>query len=1060
MKKHFNFFKNTILLLGGGLVLLAGLVSCENFLKGADVRKDLAEAIEVANSQAVTFNVVIEKGSGTVNLTQIRGKKNDTFELIFEPADDWKFITWEVTDKETGEVVSDIIKFNPADKPQTKCTIQNPKEGLQIHAKCIQIPTIIDVEPKGTSYANAPIVVKFNMPVEAAETDTGETLFNYDNISIKCENDDLIKDEFCCYEAPVFNEDKTELTFVPKSTIKDGIILTKYMSKYNKGVASVNVTFSDAIQITSGDTLTVIKNPSLQVSFVQNVELTPPQKKVLFITRESSLNMQNAETTFAGEKFHTKNITTKPDDVTDDDVYKELVFQNACNGTFYIYGRYVDDGSGVKSVVVEENLLFNKYGHATAVNPKQTIYSVNKNIPGICDFITVNGETRFLIKYNILSSDEGVYSINVDVKDLCNNTSNTKYEVIKKTQMEHCYLNSVSQDCKTYLLSFDDFTDSDASNYVYNGVYFPKEEFKYTLKYLNTENKEQEINVPYKDIYHGALRYEVCLEDLGFIPNSVVKMIGKDSVENTYIQDIIKFPDSKMKLLFDIKKHEEYADISYYCEDGSPISRNTIYNLYLIRKDNETGTEDILTGDARYKLEPGYTYKISINSIILDNYNLSYQMNAAESLAKVPKEKITMSYEKNEKINYLTLIMTFSPDLFNDYDMLYIEDYMAGTSNVKTLVRGQTQVSWVLENYRVYGEMGSTIYSVYGYKDNRRSEKQEITIDYVDKTDVRYDNIAPHLSHKPYGDKIDLIVTDGQSGLAEKGTLRLINEKINLDKIYELNASNSYTCSIPYYDLVPVTTEPSKIIIDIKDKANNQLIEETDILSELMDYVFDMNFAKQDNGDVKFTFVYPGLKHVHGYVFEDDENENNNCKIGFETVFDIEHDSKLQTYDYGYPPDVSYSWVYIRKRKETGDAENSLDDINDSFIKIVIYDGGNGNGLFFPPVYFYNNTPGTGKNDYIIPNGRGSNSFVIGSDAPVFVQTVATSVPLEDCINWDYKEWERYKEEHGQEILNINSTVTTQVYKIPLEEIDPGKCYVVIAHYSNNNVIMSDVMVR
>ena len=141
----------------------------------------------------------------------------------------------------------------------------------------------------------------------------------------------------------------------------------------------------------------------------------------------------------------------------------------------------------------------------------------------------------------------------------------------------------------------------------------------------------------------------------------------------------------------------------------------------------------------------------------------------------------------------------------------------------------------------------------------------------------------------------------------------------------------------------------------------------------------------------------------------------------------------------------------------TGDV--TAKSVCDSFLCFLIYAGA-GWGSLYGPIYYYNGTPCSDKNDYLMPNGRGNKSFVVGSEGPVFIHTVVTTAPLEECCDWDYSEWEYYKEEYKQEILEISPDCRSLVYSVPLDKIDPGKCYVVIAHYSNNNVIMSDVMVR
>ena len=129
MKTCFKTSKKS--LLAGALIFIAALflTSCENFLKGASIRKDLEEALEIANANPVTIYVEAEEGSGTVTPTQLRLKKKETFELRYKMNDSWRFIKWEVRDRYTKEPVPDAISFYDETAFETKATLIDPKEG-------------------------------------------------------------------------------------------------------------------------------------------------------------------------------------------------------------------------------------------------------------------------------------------------------------------------------------------------------------------------------------------------------------------------------------------------------------------------------------------------------------------------------------------------------------------------------------------------------------------------------------------------------------------------------------------------------------------------------------------------------------------------------------------------------------------------------------------------------------------------------------------------------------------------------------------------------------------
>ena len=69
------------------LICLAALVltSCENFLKGSNVRNELEEVIEIANASPITFIVTADEGSGTLKTLTLQLKKKIPLTLFLSP---------------------------------------------------------------------------------------------------------------------------------------------------------------------------------------------------------------------------------------------------------------------------------------------------------------------------------------------------------------------------------------------------------------------------------------------------------------------------------------------------------------------------------------------------------------------------------------------------------------------------------------------------------------------------------------------------------------------------------------------------------------------------------------------------------------------------------------------------------------------------------------------------------------------------------------------------------------------------------------------------------------
>ena len=94
----------------------------------------------------------------------------------------------------------------------------------------------------------------------------------------------------------------------------------------------------------------------------------------------------------------------------------------------------------------------------------------------------------------------------------------------------------------------------------------------------------------------------------------------------------------------------------------------------------------------------------------------------------------------------------------------------------------------------------------------------------------------------------------------------------------------------------------------------------------------------------------------------------------------------------------------------------------------------------------------------ILPSGNTNSTFSVASDAPVFVNTLVTDLEYEICKDWTVEQWEFCHDTIGDKYLNLNNTQTQKKYIVPVNEITSGQCYVVIAHFANGNVEMSDVM--
>ena len=429
-----------------------------------------------------------------------------------------------------------------------------------------------------------------------------------------------------------------------------------------------------------------------------------------------------------------------------------------------------------------------------------------------------------------------------------------------------------------------------------------------------------------------------------------------------------------------------------------------------------------------------------LNGVILDNCSFSYDTPVAQSVSKVLIKNVDVT--KSKENFYLTATVTIDDDSWNNYDMIYLEYQKNDSSQRKNLFfqNGSTKVAFDFWNTHIYSDNPEDrkIY-IYGIKDNKISEANFYEMPKQSRDKKDYDNTAPVWNHyKMNGENYFIDFSDTGTGL-NNCSARVINETYNINKTYELGDNDTFT--IPYTMLFPSSSKPSRLYVNVSDKAGNYFKKDINILTEITRQRRIELLKKLDDGSIILNNQTDDHSFI-GYSYVDD-------KGGFE------HELSSDTTVEG---EYLHSGEYVGKTKIS---KSMLDDISTSYIKIVfIVEFGEYSG-FTNPIYYYNGADAcSNENDYLIPNGRLGNSFVVGSGAPVFVQTVVTAVPFEECSTWDYKEWEYFKEEYGQKILNISPSATSKVYYVPTDEIPSGYSYVVIAHYSDNHVVMSDVMVK
>ena len=153
--------------------LIFSFTSCENFLKGEDIKNEITKAIDYNNAPSYSIQVdALDGGSIKIPANgEIQKKVTDVFTVKFEPKSDHQFIKWEAVVKnlKSGEKVSDYIEFEDAESLETKVTFKKASSSLVIRPVCPEKLTVkFNLDDSEKEYErNKSIELSFNKPIAA-----------------------------------------------------------------------------------------------------------------------------------------------------------------------------------------------------------------------------------------------------------------------------------------------------------------------------------------------------------------------------------------------------------------------------------------------------------------------------------------------------------------------------------------------------------------------------------------------------------------------------------------------------------------------------------------------------------------------------------------------------------------------------------------------------------------------------------------------------------------------------------------------------------------------------
>lgn len=340
---------------------------------------------------------------------------------------DWFFDTLEaVSTADAAESRQDYVQFTLNEKKSDKSKgiyvitvkLLKPAGDVLIKPKCLALPYIKSYTPatKSAQFANTPVVINFSIPVEAK--DTSKSLINYDNILLTFDKPGDMKDYFF---PPELNEDKTVLKLVPNAARLKNYIINELEASF----VDVTISLSDRIIVKNGEQefpLRQDSNSTFTVRFGTESEETPPDERDFFVS---------------GYKIELATVSEFDDEkkLELDKLYQKLslaeYIKHMTPANFYIYGKYYDKDSGVRTIEVSEKFE-DRYetntGYYYQKNAITTSYDIDSdNVV----YQSENGYTSFVLKYTLQATlteavGGGFFDMTVAIKDACDNPSEAK----------------------------------------------------------------------------------------------------------------------------------------------------------------------------------------------------------------------------------------------------------------------------------------------------------------------------------------------------------------------------------------------------------------------------------------------------------------------------------------------------------------------------------------------------------------------------------------------------------------------------------------------------------
>ena len=476
----------------------------------------------------------------------------------------------------------------------------------------------------------------------------------------------------------------------------------------------------------------------------------------------------------------------------------------------------------------------------------------------------------------------------------------------------------------------------------------------------------------------------------------------------------------------------------------------------------------------------------STQEFVLENYegtNVPYKITPSDTIKNISYVSVKIPQSTWTNCQNVCLFIKDKGIILPNEDF---SSYYGKSDIYRFYNPGTTEYTFPLFTNDLYDS--DTQMTIYGISDYKNKYKKDFSITKLASSDTTHDNNPPFYSYTVQDSETYIItIDDNESGpsyclfIEGKDVYEQYGDDIDTVSIflfvtknrnvYGAGASSNYKTELPAW-----LFSESGFSYYIMDNAGNLTCG-----NAVGAVNYNWNMKKVDTStanQMKLSYdissgwtTYSKYNKYIVYIYKFSSTTISTSN-GEKTVWDWELSNKTELASQDAGGNItgnSYSATITLLNEEGADAQ--FPPLPESgtpgcFVKIVsalnyqLYGNNYIPTNFTTPYYVY---LGSGThdptNDFLLPNGNAKESFAVASTSPVFMHTIATREPYNVCKDWSTEKWIQRKKSLGEQQLNFDSDHNNlKRYNIPLDEIDQGQCFVVIAHFADGHTEMSEVM--